>query len=117
VRIYHGTTIAASRSIRTRGLRKGTCVTARRDHAINFYCTRAVNRAGVPEAGGLLVVADVPAADLAPAPRAASPDERAFRLAVPIDPDELELIGVDIDRERLDAMHARERRRRAGTFP
>jgi hypothetical protein len=116
VRLYHGTTIAASRSIRAKGLRRGTCVTADRDLAVDFYALRAVYRHGVPEARGLLVVADVPAADLAPPPRAALPDELAYRLRVPVDPDDLELVPFDIDRDALEAMHARVMRRRAGSL-
>jgi hypothetical protein len=113
MRVYHGTTLPHARSIRTKGLRAGTCVTSRRDLATDFYAVRAVHRGGVPEAGGLLVAVDVSAADLAPPPRAAMAEERAYRLRVPIAPDDLELVPFDIDRERLEAMHARVQRRRA----
>jgi hypothetical protein len=116
MRVYHGTAAPHGRSIRVKGLRAGTCVTARRDLATDFYAVRTVYRGGVPEAGGLLVAADVSAADLAPAPRAAMAEERAYRLRVPIDPDDLELIPFDIDRERLAAMHARVQRRRGASM-
>src|SRR5262249_46730420 len=114
MRVYHGTAMRHARSIRARGLRAGTCVTARRDLATNFYAVRTVYRGGLP-AEGLLVAADVSAAGLARPPRAARAEERAARLRIPIAPDALELIPFEIDRARLDAMHARVQGRRGGS--
>lgn len=65
-------------SLLAHGLEAGACVTARRDLA-ETYAGYAVVRDGLPASRGLLAVAAVDPADLAPDPNS-SPGEESFRL-------------------------------------
>jgi hypothetical protein len=76
--VFHGTSMKCRPSIIACGLEAGSCVTTRRDLA-ETYAGYAVVRHGLPASRGLLAVAAVDPADLAPDPNS-EPGEESFRL-------------------------------------
>lgn len=84
MRVFHGTSMKCRPSLLVRGLEAGACVTARRDLAETF-AGYAVARDNLPASRGLLAVAAVDRADLAPDPNS-EPGEESFRLRRQIRP-------------------------------